>query len=315
MKKYILALACMFSAMTGFAQDALTIDNAVIAPGEKGQLNVILTNPETAYIACQFDVTLPEGLDVQRTSSGAVSKAKTCALTARSADEEEEFEFTHTIKEIGPGHFRFTMYNDQNNPFMGESGGAIMVLTVTASENFAGGEGQIHDITITNVNRVGLNPDNAPFAVNTPTPYYLTGTFTSWSSELSEEYMLVRNGAAEGEEYMITLDLEPGVQFKVVKDNQTSLQYYPDGTGNAYGEIGGTEITEAASYTIYFRPNADGGADWFYNVIYVVNNDAVVGINTLTFDKSAVIYNLKGQRVMNAQKGLYIQNGKKVVIK
>ena len=209
MKKYIIAIACMFSAMTGFAQDALTIENTTIEAGQTGTLNVVLTNPETNYIACQFDVTLPAGLDVQRTGAGAVSKAKTCALTARSEDEEEEFAFTYTIKEIEPSHFRFTMYNDLNAAFMGGSGDAIMVLTVTASDSFAGGEGKIHDITLTNENRKGFNPADATFTVGTAS-----------------------------------------------------------------------------------------------------------GINDLKVDSSnAPIYNVAGQRVVNAQKGLYIQNGKKVLVK
>ena len=168
MKKYILAIACMFSAITGFAQDALTIENAVIDAGQTGTLNVILTNPETGFIACQFDVTLPAGLDVQRTSAGKVSKAKTCALTDRSSNEEEEFEFNFTIAEVGTGNnqYRFTMYNDNNAPFLGASGGAIMVLTVTASDSFAGGEGKIHAITLTNENRKGVSPDDATFTVS-----------------------------------------------------------------------------------------------------------------------------------------------------
>jgi len=41
------------------------------------------------------------------------------------------------------------------------------------------------------------------------------------------------------------------------------------------------------------------------------------GINSIAVDKmkNATIYNMKGQRVDKAQKGLYIINGKKVVIK
>jgi hypothetical protein len=37
--------------------------------------------------------------------------------------------------------------------------------------------------------------------------------------------------------------------------------------GNNYGENG--EITADGTYTVYFRPNADGGDDWFYGCIYV----------------------------------------------
>ena len=55
--------------------------------------------------------------------------------------------------------------------------------------------------------------------------------------------------------------------------------------------------------------------DWHYKVLYVV--DAVTdGISFVTIDtENAVVYDMQGRRVMNAQKGLYIVNGKKVVLK
>ena len=165
MKKYILAIACLLSAVTGFAQDALTIENASIKAGETGELNVILTNTEKSYINCQFDFTLPAGLDVQRTKTGKVS-SKTCTLTERTNDEEEEITFNFTLAEPSTGLFRVTMYNNDNLPFMGESGGAIMTLTVTASSEFAGGEGEISAIVVTDTDRNSIKMSGAKFTVS-----------------------------------------------------------------------------------------------------------------------------------------------------
>ena len=165
MKKYILAIACLLSAVTGFAQDALTIENASIKAGETGELNVILTNTEKSYINCQFDFTLPAGLDVQRTKAGKVS-SKTCTLTERTNDDEEEITFNFTLAEPSTGLFRVTMYNNDNLPFMGESGGAIMTLTVTASSEFAGGEGEISAIVVTDTDRNSIKMSGAKFTVS-----------------------------------------------------------------------------------------------------------------------------------------------------
>ncbi|MBQ9186393.1 MAG: DUF4957 domain-containing protein [Prevotella sp.] len=147
-------------------------------------------------------------------------------------------------------------------------------------------------------------------------PYYLVGNFTGWA--VDETYSLQANTeAAEGiEEYMITLDLEADAQFKVVKVDGESQTWYPDGMGNNYGENG--ELTQGrGNYTVYFRPNADGNDDWFYGVIYVAYNGPAVGINAIAADnmKNATYYNLQGVRVAQPTKGLYIVNGKKVVIK
>jgi len=103
----------------------------------------------------------------------------------------------------------------------------------------------------------------------TPTPkYYVVGTMNSW--QVNEAYEMTPNNSAETEEYMFTLDLTTTDQFKVKKVVGETETWYPEGTGNNYGEHG--EITEDGNYTIYFRPNGDGGDDWFYKVIYVAKN-------------------------------------------
>ena len=168
MKKYIFAIVCLLSSMTGFAQDALTIESAGIKAGETGVLNVILTNTEKTYINCQFDFVLPAGLDVQRTSAGKVSK-KTCALTERTINEEDEWEFNYTLAEPSEGLFRVTMYNDGNLPYMGNSGDAIMTLTVTASSDFAGGEGKISAIVLTDIGRNSIEMSESAFTVSNTT--------------------------------------------------------------------------------------------------------------------------------------------------
>jgi hypothetical protein len=82
----------------------------------------------------------------------------------------------------------------------------------------------------------------------------------------SDEYKMTLNEEAEGVvEYMITLDLEANAELKVVKGNKDV--WYPDGTGNNY------VIDADGTYTIYFRPNADGGDDWYQKVIYVAKKE------------------------------------------
>jgi len=102
----------------------------------------------------------------------------------------------------------------------------------------------------------------------TPTEakYYVVGTMTDW--QVDESYEMTRNEGADIDEYSFTMDLTTESQFKVVKVEEGKENvWYPDGMGNGYGENG--EITADGTYTIYFRPNYDGGDDWFYNCIYV----------------------------------------------
>jgi hypothetical protein len=151
-----------------------------------------------------------------------------------------------------------------------------------------------------------------------PAPYYLSGNFNDWG--VDDLYRLELNTKAdEGiEEYMITVQLAADAQFKVVKaeDPKGAAEdwvWYPAGTGNAYGENG--ELAAAGTYIVYFRPNRDGGDDWFHGYIYVFN-PATDGINTIAAEaQKGNVYNMQGIRVAQPTKGLYIINGHKVVIK
>ena len=86
------------------------------------------------------------------------------------------------------------------------------------------------------------------------------------------DYKMTENTeAGDVLEFMFTMDLTTTSQFKIVKVEGNNQTWYPDGMGNNYGEHG--EITADGEYNIYFRPNADGGDDWFYNVIFVAPVD------------------------------------------
>ena len=96
--------------------------------------------------------------------------------------------------------------------------------------------------------------------------YYLVGNMTNWVTDgVKEEFKLTKNEeAAEGiEEYMINIELKADDEFKIVKPDGEEFVWYPAGENNNY------KITSDGKYDIFFRPNADGGDDWYYNVIYV----------------------------------------------
>ena len=95
--------------------------------------------------------------------------------------------------------------------------------------------------------------------------FYLAGSFNEWAP--TADYKLVVNEAAEGvEEYMITLGLKANDELKVVKGKA----WYP-AEGNNF------MVSEDGNYTIYFRPEYNGGDDWFAGCIYAAKNpDPVV---------------------------------------
>ena len=111
--------------------------------------------------------------------------------------------------------------------------------------------------------------------------------------------------------YFKDVELTAGTIFyKVVADHSWDNNWGFNGNDADY------VVNEAGKYDITFTFSPLGLSNG-YNVNCVLDKKETVGINSMAADKKAVegIYNLQGQRVMNAQKGLYIINGRKVVIK
>ena len=106
-------------------------------------------------------------------------------------------------------------------------------------------------------------------APETPTDYFLTGSFNSWAED-DANYKLAKMEAKKGDkdQYEITnVELTVGDKVKVVSSKGT---WYPAGSGNDY------EIAETAEYNVYFVP--EGGVEdegWHAGFFYVANVDRV----------------------------------------
>ena len=99
------------------------------------------------------------------------------------------------------------------------------------------------------------------------TDYYVVGTMTGWQK--NDQYKMTLNASAATTEYQLGIALAATDEFKVIGvDGDNPWVWYP--SGDNYGHNG--ELTAEGLYTIYFRPNGDGGSDWFYNCIYVAED-------------------------------------------
>lgn len=95
--------------------------------------------------------------------------------------------------------------------------------------------------------------------------YYLYGVIGSKSNySPNESYKLSKNTEAEGEYYINDVALSNGDYFKVASPGRGEWgTWYPDGTENDY------QINDNGIYNIYFRPDGNGGGDWYYHTFYV----------------------------------------------
>ncbi len=100
-----------------------------------------------------------------------------------------------------------------------------------------------------------------------PTPtmnYYVAGSMTNWGP--MPAYKLAANPANEGE-YMGEFTFAANDEFKVAYSDGTTIEstnYFPNGIDNNY------VITEAGDYTVYFRPDGQGGEGWHEGYINAV---------------------------------------------
>lgn len=139
--------------------------------------------------------------------------------------------------------------------------------------------GQAATVTLSNTEIYKEKP--APAAAD----YYVVGNMTEW--KINPDYKLALNEAAETEEYMLALQMAANDELKVVKSTDgTNIEtWYPDGMDNNY------KVTAAGDYTVYFRPKADGGDDWFYGVIYAAANETPVEDNVIWSSDTPVANN------------------------
>jgi len=135
--------------------------------------------------------------------------------------------------------------------------------------------------------------------------YYLVGKFSgvdAWSVEDLSAAKLFAVNPENDKEYQlnITLAVEDSLKVVYVVDDVITT-WFP-----AEGDNYGVDANHAGATTIYFRPDYQGGEDWFAGCLYVVptstvdiniTNDGVQAVKVL---KSGQLLIIKGEKTYNA---------------
>ena len=113
--------------------------------------------------------------------------------------------------------------------------------------------------------------------------------------------------------YGITMQVNEGTAVDAAATTEVTNTNFYVGQVNAIGVVG-----EDGVLTLKFSVAADNNISWlsFKNVKFAFNKELTDGITNVNVNNQPeTIYNLNGQKVEKAKKGLYIINGKKVVKK
>lgn len=134
-------------------------DFFVISAGETKELTICLTNPNDELTLLQFNLMLPKGLVVQKDASGYLIN-----MSGRTNWNNHQL-FAHCDGTM----MRFLLASNSNTLIHGVEG-VVVSMTVTASEDFEGG-----DITLCDI--LGVSPDEQEISM--PACHYsLTGETT-----------------------------------------------------------------------------------------------------------------------------------------
>lgn len=131
--------------------------------------------------------------------------------------------------------------------------------------------------------------------------FYLVGSMNNWTP--AKEYLFAQNPDNTAE-YVLSTTLAENDQFKVVYVYEGEIQndqWYPAAENSDYT----VDATHAGKKDIYFRPDYQGGEDWYYGCIYVAANEPTGIEETIAAGKAAKvlrngqIFILKGDKMYN----------------
>ena len=162
---------------------------------------------------------------------------------------------------------------------------------------------------------------------------YLVGSFNGWNWQNTEGRvpMLFENDA-----FTVEIDLEDGAEFKLITPDETSSNGWKWFGGVDENNVGYFEINEGllnqpiglvdganfkvvgdGKYTItVMQPTIPGGRGLVEPLVMTVSKE-VTGISTILTDKAdSRIFDLQGRQLNSVPAhGIYIQNGKKVIVR
>ena len=286
----------------------------------KASLEISVDAGEQYAAGLELVITFPEGISVEKGKRGYVSTIE---------DIADGFSATINLRENGD--FYVAVTNNNNWEFLATAG-KVITLSLVKDANLGDGvyTANVHDIIlctaadenfqVSQINDVTEATFNIAVGEVAADVYTVAGAFKVGNEEQPSFFgqmwapELTTNDMVKGEDGIYTLSfsdvaLEAGtILYKVVKNHSWDVNWGFNGNNADY------IVNEANTYNITFKFNPDELLSNGFNLTCEL--DGTVGIRDIRANgEDGKIYNTAGQRVVKAGKGLYIQNGKKVVKK
>ena len=141
------------------ALSSMDVPNHKIGLDGTTTVEIGLDNYETNFVAFQMDLTLPEGVSIDKTG---------CELSSRITDENQEL----TIGKLESGAYRITSTSLSLTPISGNDG-TLLTLKLTAAEDFEGGQATISNIRFSTAESIKVTMSDETFDIDILKKYKL----------------------------------------------------------------------------------------------------------------------------------------------
>ena len=139
-------------ALAGAWADNISAGDITLPAGGTRTVNISLTNTESNLVSFQMDLTLPEGISINKAG---------CSLSNRISDPDQEL----TIGKRGDNVYRLASTSFALTPISGTSG-TLLTLSLTASANTEGGTATLSNIRFVTSNSERVTISDASFNIN-----------------------------------------------------------------------------------------------------------------------------------------------------
>ena len=147
-----LAPIVLCGILTAFAEQIKVPDIALVQGGS-ATVEILLSNERTNLVAFQMDLTLPEGIGIDKTG---------CKLSSRITDMGQDL----VIGKLESGAFRLTSTSMSLTPINGTEG-TLLILKLYSEENFVNGQAVISNIYFATSESERIMADDVSFTINT----------------------------------------------------------------------------------------------------------------------------------------------------
>ena len=149
---YSVVIAVLFGILASFAEQIKVQDIALVA-GNSTTLEIGLENANTNLVAFQMDLTLPEGIGIEKAG---------CILSSRIIDEDQVL----TVGRLSDNTYRLISTSLSLIPISGTSG-TLLTLKFTSASNFVNGQATLSNILFSTSASQEVAVTDASFTINT----------------------------------------------------------------------------------------------------------------------------------------------------